>query len=138
FRNAWGYPTCSPMRATANTGRYGFRTGVGYAGTPLPFSEIIIPQALDANPGNTYTHAAIGKWHLGGGASGPNVHGYSHFAGAMENINNYFNWIRIVDGLGAPTMTYATTANVNDALDWINAQTTPWFMLPAFNAPHAT
>ncbi|MDP6387500.1 MAG: sulfatase-like hydrolase/transferase, partial [Planctomycetota bacterium] len=29
FRNAWANPVCSPTRAHLQTGRYGFRTGVG-------------------------------------------------------------------------------------------------------------
>lgn len=30
FNNYWSQPVCSPTRATLLTGRYGFRTGVGY------------------------------------------------------------------------------------------------------------
>src|SRR5688572_17762996 len=29
FRNAWGYPSCSPTRAALLTGRHGRRTGIG-------------------------------------------------------------------------------------------------------------
>ncbi len=31
---------------------------------------------------------------------------------------------------------YATTDNVNDAIEWISEQTDPWFVWLAFNAPH--
>src|SRR5262245_65248854 len=31
FRNVWSQPTCSPTRATIQTGRYGFRTTIGMA-----------------------------------------------------------------------------------------------------------
>lgn len=152
FRNAWANPTCSPMRATVQTGRYGFRTGVGFAFAPLPLVEFIIPEVLTPQSGAMamnesatpsaparYTHAAIGKWHLGGGPTGPNDHGYSHFAGAQANIANYFNWQRIVNGVGDDLMEmeYATTVNVDDALDWIGQQTKPWFIWLAFNAPHS-
>jgi len=137
FRNAWAYPTCSPMRAAVNTGRYGFRTGVGFAFTELPLSETVIPEALDANPWNVYAHAAIGKWHLGGGAPGPNNHGYSHFAGTVANLNNYFSWPRTENGVTQTVTTYATTTNVDDALAWIDHQKTPWFLWLAFNAPHS-
>lgn len=39
FTNVWSQPSCSPTRATAITGRYGFRTGIGMAltdGPPVP------------------------------------------------------------------------------------------------------
>lgn len=137
FRNAWANPTCSPMRATVQTGRYGLRTTVGFAGNPLPLEEIIIPEVLTQQPGviPRYAHAAIGKWHLGGG---PNDHGYSHFAGTQQNIGDYFEWQRIVNGVADDLMEmeYATTVNVDDALGWIGQQTKPWFMWLAFNAPH--
>ena len=31
FKNFWAQPVCSPTRATIITGRYGFRTGIGFA-----------------------------------------------------------------------------------------------------------
>jgi arylsulfatase B len=34
FKNFWSQPVCSPTRASIMTGRYGFRTGVGYAVAP--------------------------------------------------------------------------------------------------------
>ena len=30
FKNFWAQPVCSPTRATIITGRYGFRTGIGF------------------------------------------------------------------------------------------------------------
>lgn len=147
FRNAWSNTVCSPTRATIQTGRYGFRTGVRWVTFPsssaenaLKLDEFIIPEALDSR---SYAHAAIGKWHLStidtGGADGPNMAGYSHYSGALYNIGNYFNWPRTLNGITENTQTYATTANVNDALAWINTQESnrPWFMWLAFNAPHS-
>jgi len=47
FRNAWANPLCSPTRATLLTGRYGFRTGVGYTITPsTPESGVMMATAM--------------------------------------------------------------------------------------------
>ena len=153
FRNAWSCPTCSPTRATIQTGRYGFRTGVFFASVSglgdlfggendLPDWEITIPEALTL-AGSPYATAAIGKWHLGGGNTGPNDQGYSYFAGTMEffdcftNQYNFYYWPRIVNGVETTCYNYATTQNVDDALAWLSQQTSPWFLYLAFNAAHA-
>ncbi len=118
FTNAWSNPWCSPTRATCQTGRYGFRTGVLWVTFPggnpqdaLPPEEATIAEVLDlANSG--YTHAAIGKWHLSndsnGGADGPNAPwaGYDYYAGALFNLQNYYTWNRTVDGQ-TDTISYA-------------------------------
>lgn len=44
FDNMWSQPVCSPTRATVMTGRYGFRTGVGFAIETPPDVEKIVPQ----------------------------------------------------------------------------------------------
>ena len=50
FENMWSQPVCSPTRATVMTGRYGFRTGVGFAIETPPDVEKIVPQKpADAN-----------------------------------------------------------------------------------------
>lgn len=159
FRNAWSNPTCSPTRATVQTGRYGFRTGVTFAGNPLPLAEVTLAEIL-ADPLQElgYATAAIGKWHLAGGNGSnppncpvngnPQDQGYGHAAGAVTNIGNYFNWCRKVNGVTGVCVEggavpecavepYATIVNVNDALDWIGEQTGPWFLWLAFNAPHS-
>src|SRR5262245_32585079 len=69
FRNVWSQPTCSPTRATIQTGRYAFRTTIGtvisaFSNAPaLPVSEVTLPEMLDLGTAGAYTHAAIGKWH---------------------------------------------------------------------------
>jgi arylsulfatase A-like enzyme len=162
FRNVWSAPTCSPTRATIQTGRYGFRTGVLLAYDELvPEEEIIIPeiltplaapQPLPLGPGpwvpiqlQQYANAAIGKWHLGptidylrGEPTGANDHGYSHFAGPVyaNPLWSYSEWDRSVDGVKERCYVYATTQSVDDALAWIGQQTRPWFMYLAFNAAH--
>ena len=51
FDRAWSNPVCSPTRATIITGRYSFRTGVGWPinssqDPPLPASEYTVADAL--------------------------------------------------------------------------------------------
>lgn len=160
FRNAWANPTCSPTRASIQTGRYGFRTGVTFAGDELPPGEITLPEAL-AEPLDQqlgFATAAIGKWHLSGAnrshppncpmPGNPLDHGYDHAAGAITNIGDYFDWCRTVDGVtgvctaggsvpACAVQPYATIVNVDDALAWIGQQNGPWFLWLAFNAPHS-
>jgi arylsulfatase A-like enzyme len=148
FLNAWSQPTCSPTRATLQTGRYAFRTGIGEViqpngnGVGLPLDEVTLPEMLDLGTGGAYAHALIGKWHLGtpqtGGDLAPNLAGYGHFAGSLEGqIQHYDNWRRVVDGVAAPCFKYATTKCVDDALVWIYAQQEPWLCVVSFQAPHA-
>lgn len=148
FRNAWSQPTCSPTRASIQTGRFAFRTSIGTVinpfsnGPALPLSEVTLPEMLDLGTGGLYAHAAIGKWHLGSAQTGadfaPNLAGYSHFAGSLEGqIGNYFNWRRVVNGSVAQSTRYATTSSVNDGLAWIRQQDGPWLCVVSFQAPHA-
>ncbi len=141
FDNFWAMPSCSPTRASVLTGRYGFRTRVGFAGGALPPGERGLPAALAAgNP--AYALGAVGKWHVqntaNGGPNHPNLLGFSHYAGNLQGaVANYTNWARTVNGVTATETGYATTVTTNDARDWIDAQTTPWFMWLAYNAGHS-
>jgi len=145
FDNAWSAPTCSPTRATILTGRYGFRTGVGWAvakKNQLALSETTLAELLSAGG---IANANIGKWHLGtnadiGGDEAPAKAGWQHFAGTLDGVlDDYSKWPRTVDGKTAETTAYATTANVDDAITWLKARskTEPWLLWMAFNAPHS-
>lgn len=145
FRNAYAYPTCSPTRATILTGRYGFRTGIGYAladpSEPvLRASEYALPEVLNALPSLGYRHANIGKWHLSFGASDPNtLGGWGHFSGVLIGaLPSYDVWPKTLNGETTTAYRgYATTDNVNDALAWIGRQAgQPWLLWMAFNAAH--
>lgn len=147
FRNAWANPVCTPTRAALMSGRFGFRTGVGNtleaAGVGLPLQEITIPEALDLG-GSGYAHAAFGKWHVqdaaNGGALSPNWAGFSFYSGFLDGRflppHSYYHWPKTVNGQDLISNAYATTVNVNDALQWIGAQTGPWLCYLAFNAAH--
>lgn len=148
FRNCWANPVCSPTRATIQTGRYSFRTGVGNAlpfGPPLAQEERTLPEAL-AELGLPHRSALVGKWHLGGGpltqgdSLDPNLQGYEHFAGALGGAFagpfGYELWPRTVDGVTNLSRTYATTQTVDDALAWVDGVAEPWFLTVSFHAPH--
>ena len=116
FRNVWSYPMCSPTRATIQTGRYGFRTGIGFVLSIkqwLRLAEITLPEMLDMGSSG-YSHAAFGKWHLGSGVLAPNDQGYSHYDGALtaqfQPPFSYYRWVRLVNGVESLSTTYATTA----------------------------
>ncbi|MEX1025652.1 MAG: sulfatase-like hydrolase/transferase [Planctomycetota bacterium] len=150
FRNAWSSPNCSPTRATLQTGRYGFRTGIGAiitytfgTGPALPLSEVTIPEVLDLGTQNAYAHGAFGKWHLGsldvGGPLAPNMAGYAHFAGTLTNLNggdNFFQWTKVTDGVEERSTTYATTDTVDSTLAFIASVSEPWMCSVNFHSGH--
>jgi arylsulfatase A-like enzyme len=143
FDNVWATPTCSPTRGGILTGNHGFRTGLDGVGNAFEIEPdtLTLPSVLSAVPG--LQSANIGKWHLGdsvalGETLAPNTLGWDHFAGSLSNLDDYAAWSRVVDGTEATSTTYATTANVDDALAWWNGQPddAPLLLWLAFNAPH--
>jgi predicted outer membrane repeat protein len=146
FTQAYANPTCSPTRAAILTGRNGWRTGVLSPNSPdLPDSEVTLPE-LFAEQELDYELASFGKWHLGGGDTGPNdTGGWPHFSGSLggslgseSQPRTYYNWTKVVDGVSTSlTDAYATSENVTDAVDWIDEQgTNNWFAWIGFNAAH--
>lgn len=149
FNRAWSLPICSPARAAMLTGRYPFRTGVGTvitsaANGQLDTAEISIGKLLKHAAPTVYATANIGKWHLHtstpANRNNPAVLGYDHYAGNfIGQVNDYYNWTKIVDGAAPVTVTnYATTEQVDDAIAWLGSLdgTKPFFLWQAFNAPH--
>lgn len=150
FDQAWAATVCSPARACIQTGRFSFRTGVGNFVRPdsetpaLPLSEYTLPEVLDLGTGGLYSHAAIGKWHLGnltvGAEMAPNLAGYSYFAGTLGNLrhgDDYYAWNRVENGVEQFVTRYVTAQEVDDALAWIESVPEPWFCYLAFHAPHS-
>lgn len=149
FSQASANPVCSSTRSGLLTGRYSFRTGVGgiVGGTggsnPLDTSEITIPKLLKKYNPNIST-ANIGKWHLhqpmpASNLLNPNKMGYDHFEGPfIGQLTGYTNWTKYTNGVSSNVTNYATTENVNNALEWLKKQgSKPCFLWLAFNAPHA-
>lgn len=156
FRNAWASPTCSPSRGSILTGRLPRRTGLGSVIHPqeeyeMPLEEVTIAKML-GEARQDWSTAAIGKWHLAGPSSPhafkhPNLMGFDHFAGTLANIGeatkdkfgdlSYEHWEKVTNGKRTVSEVYATTENVNDALELMETLPEPWLIYVAFNAPHA-
>jgi arylsulfatase B len=143
FESAWSFPMCSPTRAAILTGRNAWRNGVGWAINddmePLSMDEVTLPEAIDASTSG-YSHANIGKWHLGddGSLDYPNRMGWGHFSGLLKGTPTDYlgGWSKVVDGETIVGTEYLTTDTVNDAIDWIDEQSSPWVLWLALNAPH--
>ena len=146
FTNFTTYPVCSPTRAAMLTGKYGFRTNVGdvvdYGEADMDTSFMTIPKVLK-NFG--IPSAMIGKYHLGvtgyDKKKNPIAQGFSYYAGNLLGMvtNNYY-WDRTVASTTtikqAKESEYITSKTVDDAIDWIDKQTSGWFLWLSFNAPH--
>jgi arylsulfatase A-like enzyme len=160
FENAWAMPWCSPTRATLQTGRLPRRTGFGevplilQGAVDLDPNLTTIAEVMDLSPSFTYGSSYVGKWHVSAydstsGTFGPIVQGWDWWVGTMANIKvwkgadpvdpvTYFHWQKI-DELGVRTTetTYATTDQVDDALDRIAAMPEPWLLQVSFSAAHS-
>jgi arylsulfatase A-like enzyme len=149
FTNAMSNPVCSATRAGILTGRYSFRTGVGGVvggqggSNPLNTGELSIPKMLNLYQPNGFAKANIGKWHLQqampvSNLNNPAVMGYDYFAGNfIGQLNSFYNWTKVTNGVSGTSTTYATTETTNDAINWIAAQNKPYFLWLAYNAPHS-
>ncbi|HKX45305.1 MAG TPA: sulfatase-like hydrolase/transferase [Planctomycetota bacterium] len=157
FSRVWSNPLCSPTRATLLTGRYAFRTGLGFLtddealAWPLD-DEWTLPELLEIGTGGAVEHAYFGKWHMGmqaaiGGIGTPNQLGWGHFEGMESNLYpehqpdpppvDFFDFLKITNGVAEQVGSqYATSATVDWALAWIGQQTGPWHAHVAFHAPH--
>lgn len=138
FNNFWSYPTCSPTRASIITGKYGYRTGVKWAGDILPNNEISLQKYIKQNTGNRYKTALIGKWHLSGNTDfDADDFGIDYYSGILGGaVQNYFQWDLTTDG-GTNSQSGYTSKIFSDlAIDWIDDQDQPWFLWLAYNAPH--
>ncbi|WP_425422199.1 sulfatase-like hydrolase/transferase [Phaeodactylibacter xiamenensis] len=139
FNRLWVNPTCSPTRASILTGRYGYRTGVKWAGDPLPITEKSLHQYIKDGTDGAYATALIGKWHLSeeGAVATPESFGIDYYAGlARGAVQNYYQWQLTEDGSGSLQTEYITQVFTDLSIDWVNSQSRPWFLWLAYNAPH--
>jgi arylsulfatase A-like enzyme len=139
FQNFWSYPTCSPTRASIITGKYGYRTGVKWAGDVLPSTERSLQKYIKEETGSRYNSAVIGKWHLSGNNSSldRSAFGIDYYAGLMGGgLQNYFQW-NLTNDQGTNLQSgYSSKIFTDLAMDWVGAQEQPWFLWLAYNAPH--
>ena len=139
FNNFWVNPTCTPTRGSIITGKYGFRTGLKWAGDQITTSEKILQKFIKEETNNKYVSAIVGKWHLSGNnqSTNPENFGLDYYAGILSGaVQDYYNWRISEDGSSSNETTYATEHLTNKAIDWIGSQEKPWFMWLAYTAPH--
>lgn len=137
FNNVWSNPTCTPTRAGILTGKYPIRTGVIKVNDVLSTDEISIHKYLETQTNAAYNTSLIGKWHLSNNVKHPNNMGIPYYAGSITGgLQSYWNWNLTTNGTTENTTEYATTKITDIAIDWVAAQTKPWFMWLAYNAPH--
>jgi arylsulfatase A-like enzyme len=143
FTAAWAMAQCSPARASMLTGRLPFRTGLGDTvsipdGDSLRIDEFTLPRALAA-AGSPYAAASIGKWHVTPDPADANMFGWPHHVGPIGgSLLDYDAWTRVEDGVYSKANTYATTAQADDAISWLDGVDvgTPWLLWLAVSAPH--
>lgn len=140
FNNLWVYPTCSPTRSSIITGKYGYRTGVKWAGDALDDSEIILQKYINTETNNKYATAVIGKWHLAGNENAdfnPEYLGIDYFSGILSGgVQNYNQWRLIENAASSMQNDYITEKFTDLSINWINDQDKPWFLWLAYTAPH--
>lgn len=147
FERAYANPWCSPTRAALLTGRYSFRTGIGYPinqatdGFALADDELTLPEFLERALGRTLDTSAIGKWHLSrfSDLDGPRRQGFDWFEGSLGNLvgeDGYFARQEVRNGERVPTSRYATVEEADDAIARLGAMREPWLLYLAFNSAH--
>lgn len=141
FNNLWVTPTCSPTRASIITGKYGYRTGVKWAGDELDQSEMVLHRYIQEETGDAYSTGLIGKWHLSdeNTTSGitPESFGIDYYAGLLRGaVQSYYQWQLTENEVTTLRNEYITEVFTDLSIDWINSQSTPWFLWLAYNAPH--
>ncbi|WP_129663917.1 sulfatase [Phytoactinopolyspora endophytica] len=135
-------PVCSPTRASLLTGKYPARVGVtnwigGHAvgsllDVPyfhcLPQQEYSLARALGDDGYQTWH---VGKWHLGGGVTAPDRHGFEVSIGGTSRGSpaSYFSPYGIGDLEDAPDGEFLTTRLTDSAVDLISdSNDKPFFL----------
>lgn len=129
FENVWAAPSCTPTRATIMSGKYGCKTGVLGVPGHLDITHTSLFTALPTYADEVYSNAVIGKWHISLPADPdhPEDHGVEYYTGVLESsVPDYYEWPETEFGTTTTNTNYVTTELTNDAIDWIDTQTSPW------------
>lgn len=142
FDNAWATPVCTPTRASLMSGHFGVKTGVTAAPGKLDTAFHSLFRELADQTNDAYAGAVIGKWHIDNANATtythPMEHGVDYYEGMYQSgVTDYYNWDKVSNGVVTPETTYATTYLTDQAISWVNAQNSPWFLWLAEVAPHS-
>ncbi len=147
FENAWATPSCTTSRGTLISGLHGIHSGVDTTPSLMDTELLTLQRLLKMNDDKPdYASAVVGKWHLASPNAAndpelqthPNDSGVDYYAGNVAgNLDDYFSWPLTINGNTTTSSTYHTTAVTDLAIDWVGAQSEPWFMWLAYAAPHA-
>lgn len=142
FENAWATPACTTTRGSLITGMHGVNSGVDTVPNLMDTSTNTVQRALRSdNDSSDYVSSVIGKWHIAGPSSNldhPEQSGVGYFWGNISGtIDNYYDWVITSSGEQSDTTTYHTTAVTDTAINWIDEQSSPWFLWLAYVAPHS-
>ena len=149
FTRTYSMPICSQSRACMTFGRYGRTLGIIEGMSPFNGPEpdanesTLATEFADAG----YDTALIGKWHLGRNPldiasefiGAPQVRGFNDWlAGSPENLDDFFDWLRVDNEAETQETVYATAAQVDAALGWWASagDSIPRFMQVSLNSPH--
>lgn len=145
YENAWAMPICSPTRAAMLTGKYPFRTGVGF-NVNLPGNYLGLDTSEPTLGEIAPNSAWVGKWHLSQGDDvGHPLAFFDVFSGSMRNLKPccghplgaYYCW-KHTEGGGAEACetTYATDWIGSESLDVLSRLDTPRVVVISSHAAH--
>jgi arylsulfatase A-like enzyme len=116
----------------------------------LPLDELTLPEMLQQAP-QAWSTSLVGKWHLSSYGSPsalthPGDQGFDWYAATMGNLGNcsepgcvgtYYSWQEDVNGELMWRTDYATSVQVDRALQRMDEMAEPWLLYLGFNASHA-
>ena len=135
-------PLCAPARGALLTGRYNHRVGALSVESNRGLDRIALREETlgDVFTAAGYATGYVGKWHSGlfDMAHHPNNRGFAEFAGFLNGIMDYWDWIfdyngqtRFSDGR------YQTDVLTQEGVDFIDRhKAEPFFLYLAYHAPH--
>ena len=137
-----GSPLCAPARGSLLTGRYNHRSGALSVESNRGLDRIALREQTlgDVFTAAGYKTGYVGKWHSGlfDMAYHPNARGFAEFAGFLNGIMGYWDWI--LDYNGQPKFAdgrYQTDVFTQEAVGFIDRhKAEPLFLYLAYHAPH--